>query len=203
MEQSKKMLEVILKIIYESEVKDLKDLAINTIPLKDSKNFKQFLMFDHRTHSNYFIQLKNCEEFHCIECLSSSAKDTCIHEKQLTPYEMNLSPFLIKQMPNFQENRVKYKKCRSCLQLISTSTLDKHSCLCAICDNCLVTKYKSRLIKCEYCNKKIKYSKVKKISKELGIPTERLKECTACKLIFNSSVLKNKVCTLCEFKVNH
>lgn len=196
------MLEVILKIIYESDVEDLKDLVKKTNTYKESKHFKDFLQFDHRTHSNYSIKLKNCDQLHCIECLYSSP-NTCIHKQQLTPCEKNSLGVLISLFPSVQDSRIKYKKCRSCLQVTNYHVLESHSCLCAICDNCLVAKYKSRVIKCEYCDKKIKFSCIKKISKELGVPIERFKECSVCKLVFNSSALKNNACTLCEFNVNY
>ena len=202
MEQGKELLDIIIKIIYESDIQDFQGLVNQTKQFKNSRNFKEFLNFEHRTHGNHSIRLKNCERPHCVECLYSSPAQICPHDQHLTPYELSLVAFLVSQLNIINNVKVSSKKCRICSDSFNSESLLNRSCPCSICDYCLVSQYKLRKINCEYCGTKLKSKQLKKIGKNIKIDVERFDNCLGCGLVYEYSSLLNQVCLLCEQKIN-
>jgi hypothetical protein len=200
MNEAIELLQTYMKILYECDQNiDVKEVSEKLEAIVKNKQFKKAINISHKLHNNSSIKLKNCPNFHCVECLlKDSELGFCIHENRLTAYEKSLLEHLISLFPEIDLHEFKFKKCLICSKSFDLNTLARSGCDCPICDVCVLTQYKNRELNCFKCKNEIIHSRFENIAKEFNEKIPNYEICKDCRLVFDAEVMSDSRCLGCK-----
>ena len=177
--------------LKESFLKELKKYK-NILSVREALNFVHL-----KSHSNNYIQFKDCQAMHCIQCLDD-AQGVCIHGVRLSPYEVQQIPLLVNRIAFMNDTR-KYFKCTQCLRKTKIDSIENKNCECYECSNCVLKRYKNLEIRCKVCNLACQKDEIIRIAKKLNIKKIKIyQECKICKLLIDEKGFVNGVCFICS-----
>lgn len=201
MNEAIELLSLMSKILCNQNTADIDQLSEKLFSRIKTREFRKALNFSHKNHTKYNIKLKNCDEFHCIECLIEDISiGICKHDKPMTAYEKSLILHLKELYPEVEYHEFLFMKCRQCKSHFETSELcfSPSSCKCPICSKCLAERYKQRELNCLICDSKINKSRIRQIEDFLSITLPVYSKCKSCDLVFEVEALKKKKCYICS-----
>ena len=199
MNEAIELISLMSTIVCNQTKVDVEEVSTRLFSRIKSREFKKVLNFTHKFHQNYNIKLKNCDEFHCIECLvENRSEGICKHDNRITPYENSLIISLKDLYPQIEYYNFLFMKCRICKSMFETSELDSSACKCPICSTCFLERYKQRELNCYICGTHVGISRISQIQDDLNISLPEYSKCKSCDLVFEHDALKKKKCYICR-----
>ena len=164
------------------------------------KRIRDFLIFDHKRHLNFILQLNNCKEYHCIECTVPQLDfGYCNHEEQFTPYEKVYIKNLADKLGDINDERILYNTCNKCRVKFDYPDSAERDCRCQICNGCYLKSYKQRDLACQLCRIRIQDETIANIAENLEqADFEIFDTCKQCNLNYSKSILVDGLCILCN-----
>ena len=156
-------------------------------------------------HLGCQINLRCCPELHCLECLNDNLQlGSCIHNSNLTYYEMSLIPILIRDLQNIEDERISYKICSQCSVRYNHKLMLAKRCDCYECFNCLKTRYEKFGISCSICNRVFTTDEIEDLAEANNcLDLEPIQICNQCGLAIYHKGFSGDQCYVCsEFNEN-
>lgn len=196
MENLVNIIDILIENIERSSSKMTMDLK-NNIKALSSPGFQPLRTITHKqSHKNVFFTLANCNETHCIECMSEFV--TCDHGKSLTKYEISLFKLLSRKLSLPQLNIETIKFCLSCKLSDTPLCFNYKPCFCE-CFSCIHKNIVIGKYTCSICSSQYNIPELEKLyarnnQKFPGL----IKICQACRLPIFLEGFNSDICLICN-----
>jgi len=192
----KEIIDALVASIVKSKV-DIKNLEKKLNHDIKSNEAKNLLRFTHyKYHKNILVSTKNCQEKHCLECLTSLF--FCDHQVMIKSDEKALFSYSAQNLEKITKPVNIKRNCPCCNASIRASNFIKSSCFCE-CLPCVLSNYKQFIYTCTICGRSYENKEILQISSSLNQSVYIY--CHSCFQALNHSSLQGNTCEPCTKKL--
>lgn len=190
---------LILGLFYsiEDQLEDIPDKTLKLMSESFPKEvFCEYFKKQHQNkHKKILIELKFCQELHCVECLLNL--DTCEHGQKLTFYDKNLAKVVSANGVNTSLYNVASKMCQCCKMNTQAVLFMKQSCKCE-CIGCVEVNLKNGDNCCEICKGLYDVDDLIEFFSRFGLEFPgMMRKCESCGFLIDTLAFCGEECYVC------